>query len=62
MKFPLRFAAIALLAALCGCVTVDEEARNAIAALSRGDDATAIAWSDELADGNHYSQNLGFVE
>ena len=62
MRFPLHFAAIALLAALCGCVTVDEEARNAIAALSRGDDATAIAWSDELADGSHYSQNLGFVE
>ena len=62
MKLPLHFAAIALLAALCGCVTVDEEARNAIAALSIGDDATAIAWSDELADGSHYSQNLGFVE
>ena len=56
MKSPLHCAAIALLAVLCGCVAVDEEARNAIAALSMGDDATAIAWSDELADGSHYSQ------
>ena len=58
----LRLAAAALAAAACGCVTVDEEARNAIAALSRGDDAVAVAWSDDLADNSRYSRNLGLVE
>ena len=52
----------AVLAAVCGCVTVDEEARAAVAALARGDDAVAVAWSDELADESHYSRNLGLVE
>ena len=43
-------------------MTVDEEARNAIAALSRGDDAVAVAWADDLADNSRYSRNLGLVE
>ena len=55
-------AVAAAFAAFSGCVTVDEEAMSAIAALARGDDAAAIAWSSELADKSHYSRNLGLVE
>jgi hypothetical protein len=56
----LLIGAIAL--AVCGCVSVDEDAREAIAALNSGNDAKAIAWGDELADKSHYSRNLGAVE
>ncbi len=52
----------ALAVAVCGCVSVDREARDAIAALQRGEDAAAIAWGNELADESHYSRNLGVVE
>ena len=55
-------AVAAAVAAFSGCVTVDEEAMAAVAALARGDDAAAIAWSAELADESHYSRNLGLVE
>ena len=55
-------AVAAAVAAFSGCVTVDEEAMAAVAALARGDDAAAVAWSDELADKSHYSRNLGLVE
>jgi len=48
--------------AMGGCVSVDEDARDAISALNAGQDAKAIAWSDELADSSHYSRNLGAVE
>ena len=48
--------------AVGGCVSVDEDARDAINALSSGNDAKAVAWSDELADESHYSRNLGAVE
>lgn len=47
---------------MCGCVSVDEDAREAIAALNSGNDAKAITWGDELADESHYSRNLGAVE
>lgn len=56
----LSIAAAAL--AACGCVSVDEDARAAIDALSAGNDAKAVAWGDELADESHYSRNLGAVE
>jgi len=60
--YAIRLAAAAMLAAVCGCVTVDKEARNAVESLKRGQDATAIKWSSELADESHYSKNLGLVE
>ena len=53
---------VALLASACGCVTVDKEAKAALDALRRGDDAVALAWGDELADESRYSKNLGLVE
>ena len=59
--YGLRLAGIAVFL-VCGCVSVDEDARDAIAALNAGDDAKAIAWSDRLADESHYSRNLGAVE
>ena len=59
--FP-RIAVAIVSACLCGCVSVDKAAKQAIEALERGDDAKAIEWSDDLADDSHYSQNLGLVE
>lgn len=52
--------AVALLA-FAGCVSYDEEAANAINALSRGEDAVAIKWAGELVD-SAYSSRLGMVE
>ena len=46
----------------CGCVSVDEDAREAIGALGSSRDEVAIKWSDALADESHYSRNLGAVE
>lgn len=54
--------AIAVMAAFAGCVSVDEDAKKAIAALRSGDNATAIAWSEELANESSYSRRLGEVE
>ena len=59
---PLLAASSALLAAVCGCVSVDREARQAVDALRVGADETALAWSADLADNSHYSRNLGLVE
>lgn len=59
----MRLSAIALVAlAFCGCVSVDEDARAAINALSSHEEAKAIAWGDALADKSHYSRTLGAVE
>ena len=55
-------AVAACAAILVGCVSVDKEARDAVSALSRGEDSVATAWGDKLADESSYSQNLGFVE
>ena len=57
-----RFAVAVILASVCGCVTVDEEAKAAVESLRRGEDASAIAWGNELAYKSLYSQNLGLVE
>ncbi len=58
-----RIAALAFVAAsVCGCVTVDRDAKAAIEALERGEDGVAIAWSNELADDSHYSKVLGVAE
>ena len=61
-KSRFAFPAAVAMAAVCGCVSVDREAANAIAAIRAGEDAVAIAWSGELADESHYSRNLGLVE
>ena len=53
---------VAVALAVGGCVTVDEDARDAINALGVGNDAKAVEWSAELADKSHYSRNLGAVE
>lgn len=50
-----------MLLAFAGCVSYDEEAANAINALSRGEDAVAIKWAGELVD-SAYSSRLGMVE
>lgn len=60
-KFASIFA-LALLALMTGCVSVDEDAARAIGALKRGDYASASAWSDELAAESHYSKRLGEAE
>ena len=62
VKIIARFSAVAAIASLCGCVTVDREAKAALEALDRGDDAKAVSWGNELADESHYSRNLGLVE
>ena len=54
--------AVATAAVLCGCVTVDDDARNAVDALATGGDETALSWSADLADNSHYSKSLGMVE
>ena len=53
---------VAVALAVGGCVTVDEDARDAINALGVGNDGKAVEWSADLADKSHYSRNLGAVE
>ena len=60
-RFGIALIGLAALA-VGGCVTVDEDARDAINALNSGNDAKAVEWSGELADKSHYSRNLGAVE
>ena len=60
-RFGIALIGVAALA-VGGCVTVDEDARDAINALNSGNDAKAVEWSGELADKSHYSRNLGAVE
>lgn len=55
-------ASMAALAAVCGCVSVDEEAKKAVDALRTGNCAVAEKWSADLADDSFYSANLGHVE
>lgn len=55
-------ARMAALAAVCGCVSVDEEAKKAVDALRTGNCAVAEKWSADLADDSFYSANLGHVE
>jgi hypothetical protein len=57
-----RLSAIVTVFVVGGCVSVDEDARDAISALNARNDAKAIVWSDKLADESHYSRNLGAVE
>ena len=58
----LALAALAFAAFSAGCVSVDTDAREAVLALSAGDDAKALEWSAELADDSYYSRNLGVAE
>ena len=53
------FAALCLL--LAGCLSYDREAANAVAAIGRGDAASALKWSEDLADSSR-SSRLGTVE
>lgn len=55
-------ARMAALVAVCGCVSVDEEAKKAVDALRTGNCAVAEKWSADLADDSFYSANLGHVE
>lgn len=56
--FPILF----LLAAASGCVSVDQEALNARAAVQADRASAAVAWSEKLATDSSYSKNLGMVE
>ena len=53
------FAALGLL--LTGCLSYDQGAANAVAAIGRGDAASALQWSEELARSSR-SSRLGTVE
>lgn len=53
------FAALCLL--LAGCLSYDQGAANAVAAVGRGDAASALKWSEDLADSSR-SSRLGVVE
>ena len=53
------FAALCLL--LAGCLSYDQGAANAVAAVGRGDAASALKWSGDLA-GSSRSSRLGTVE
>ena len=53
------FAALCLL--LAGCLSYDQGAANAVAAVGRGDAASALKWSEDLADSSR-SSRLGTVE
>ena len=53
------FAALCLF--LAGCLSYDRDAANAVAAIGRGDAATALKWSTDLADSSR-SSRLGVVE
>ena len=55
----LAFAAPCLL--LAGCLSYDKGAANAVAAIGRGDAASALKWSADLADSSR-SSRLGTVE
>lgn len=52
----------AAMAAVCGCVSIDEEAKASVDALRMGNCTVAEEWSADLADDSFYSSNLGFVE
>ena len=56
---PTAFAALCLL--LSGCLSYDQGAANAVAAVGRGDAASALKWSEDLADSSR-SSRLGTVE
>ena len=56
---PAAFAALCLL--LAGCLSYDRSAANAVAAIGCGDAATALKWSEDLADSSR-SSRLGTVE
>jgi hypothetical protein len=43
------FCSAALLMTFCGCVSVDRDAQQAVAALRSGNNAQAEAWSTDLA-------------
>ena len=53
------FAAFCLF--LAGCLSYDQGAANAVAAIGRGDAASALKWSEDLADSSR-SSRLGTVE
>lgn len=53
------FAAACLL--LSGCLSYDQEAANAVAAIACGDASSALKWSTDLADSSR-SSRLGVVE
>ena len=46
---------------LAGCLSYDQGAANAVVAIGRGDAATALKWSADLADSSR-SSRLGVVE
>lgn len=53
---------VMLVAGFAGCMTIDEDSENAVAALRNGEAETAIEWSEELARESHYTKRLGEVE
>lgn len=61
MKDPLRAAFAAFCLLLAGCLSYDKGAANAVAAVGRGDAASALKWSEDLADSSR-SSRLGVVE
>jgi uncharacterized membrane protein YsdA (DUF1294 family) len=50
------------LALVCGCVSIDKDAKEAVDALRTGNCALAEKWSADRADDSFYSANLGQVE
>ena len=54
-------ASAALCLLLAGCLSYDQGAANAVAAIGRGDAASALKWSEDLADSGR-SSRLGTVE
>ena len=54
-------ACAALCLLLAGCLSYDQGAANAVAAIGRGDAAAALKWSEDLADSSR-SSRLGVVE
>lgn len=51
-----------LLAALAGCVSVDEDVRMARESVLAGTPATAVHWGENVATNSVYTKNLGKVE
>ena len=56
-----RLTAFAALCLLAGCLSYDQGAANAVASIGRGDAASALKWSEDLAESSR-SSRLGTVE
>ena len=60
--FRVASACLFLGAVAAGCVSVDQEALNARAAIQADRASAAVGWSEKLATDSSYSKNLGMVE